>query len=403
MCHQPAKPADVVLRPELELADLFRRFAGELPWLTTEQARVVRDITRCRTAELGAHIYECDHCGREEIRFNSCRNRHCPKCQGLEQIRWLEAREAELLPVEYFHVVFTIPDALHPVFMANQALGYQHLFAAVSETLKMVGLNPGHLGARLGFTAVLHTWTQKLTYHPHIHCIVPGGGPSIDDKRWISAKSGFLLPVRALSKVFRGKLLSKLENALRAGKLSLPSGQGVECLELAARKSWVVYSKAPFAGPQQVLRYLGRYTHRIALSNHRIVALEGRCVTFQWRDRADGNKTKLLKLDVVDFLRRFLLHVMPSRFMRIRHYGFLANSVRKKGIDLCRKLLHVDAPPHDSSAERPGAETWQEFLRRLTGVDVTRCSACGVGNMIRTAQIPRMPVPWSTAGRSTCP
>ena len=267
-------------RGHVELGDLCRAFGDELS-LSPEHARVVRDIARCRTAALGGHVEACDGCGHEEISYNSCRNRHCPKCGGLEQARWVEARRAELLPVEYFHVVFTIPDVLHSLFLCNQKPAYGLLFAAVAETLKEVALNPARLGAKIGWTAVLHTWTQKLLYHPHLHCIVPGGGLSVDGLRWVSCKPGFLLPVRVLSTVFRGVLLSKLERALEAGNLEAPPGWCSTLLHAAAAKKWTVYAKRPFAGPEQVLTYVGRYTHRVALSNSRLVALVGREVT--WR------------------------------------------------------------------------------------------------------------------------
>lgn len=307
-CCQTAAPIGEAARP-LELADIFRRFRDELPALTSEQQKAVRDITSCRTEVLGGHVHQCDHCGHRQEVYNSCRNRHCPKCQNLEQARWLEARQAELLPVEYFHVVFTVPDVLKAIFLGNKSACYKLLFAAVSETLKEVALNPDHLGARIGFIAVLHTWTQKLHFHPHVHCIVPGGGLNPEGSQWVSAKPGFLLPVSVLKLVFRGKLLDKLEKAVRQGEVRFAHGDAATLLQQAARKSWVIYSKPPFAGPGQVLRYLGRYTHRVAISNDRLVQMCGRQVTFRHKDRTDGNKTKLLTLDAVEFLRRFLVHV----------------------------------------------------------------------------------------------
>ncbi len=357
----------------------------------------------CRTAELGGHVLACDECGYWTILYNSCRNRHCPKCQSLKQARWLEARQADLLPVEYFHVVFTVPDVLRPVFLAQPKRCYSLLFAAVAETLREVALTPERLGARIGLTAMLHTWTQTLLYHPHIHCIVPGGGLNSERTRWVSCKSGFFLPVGVLSAVFRGKLLEKLEAAVVNGDVESPKGLPARWLEHAAEKKWVVHSKPPFAGPEQVLRYLGRYTHRIALSNHRLVGLEGRNVTFRYKDRSDGDKPKLLTLDAVAFLRRFLLHVVPAGFMRIRHYGFLANSVRRKAIALCRALLTVAEPEHDGSGEPvPDSETWQELLQRLTGVDVTLCPTCKEGHLVRVQLVPRATT-WSVPGRATSP
>ena len=376
-------------RGHVELGDLCRAFGDELS-LSPEHARVVRDIARCRTAARGGHVEACDGCGHEEISYNSCRNRHCPKCGGLEQARWVEARRAELLPVEYFHVVFTIPDVLHSLFLCNQKPAYGLLFAAVAETLKEVALNPARLGAKIGWTAVLHTWTQKLLYHPHLHCIVPGGGLSVDGLRWVSCKPGFLLPVRVLSTVFRGVLLSKLERALEAGNLEAPPGWCSTLLRAAAAKKWTVYAKSPFAGPEQVLTYVGRYTHRVALSNSRLVALVGREVTLAWRDRADHNRAKTLTLDAAQLLRRFLLHVLPAGFMRIRHYGFLASSVRGKSLALCRSLLEVPEEEEEEEEEAAARETWQELLLRLTGVDVSLCPCCKVGRMVRRPGFPAL-------------
>jgi len=284
----PADPARRGRQVRLELAELFRHYGSRLPPLSHHQARTVAAITHCRTAALGGHLQQCDRCGHQEISYNSCRNRHCPKCQGLDEMRWLERQQQSLLPIEYHHVVFTIPDGLHPLLRGNPRIGYGLLFRAVAETLHDVALRPKNLGARIGFTAILHTWTQTLAYHPHLHCIVTGGGLSSQGDRWVAAKPGFLFPVRILSRVFRGKFLQKLEQALDAGTLrSAPSG-GHALLRRAARKNWVVYSKPPFAGPEQVLRYLARYTHRIAISNDRLESIEHGKVTFRWRDRAHG-------------------------------------------------------------------------------------------------------------------
>ncbi|MCP4869159.1 MAG: IS91 family transposase [Proteobacteria bacterium] len=371
---------------DIELADLFARFGDELS-MSPERSRVAQNIVRCRTAALGGHINACDECEHEEISYNSCRDRHCPKCGGLQQARWVEARRDELLPVEYFHVVFTIPDVLHPLFLANPRTAYGLLFSAVATTLKEVALNPVRLGAKIGWTAVLHTWTQKLLYHPHVHCIVPGGGLSVDGERWVSCKPGFLLPVKVLSTVFRGVLLRKLERALDKEKLKAPRGWSSLRLQAAASKKWTVYAKRPFAGPEQVLTYVGRYTHRVALSNRRLVALDSRRVTLTWRDRADHNRRKLLVLDAAELLRRFLLHVLPRGFMRIRHYGFLASSVRRKSLALCRRLLEVPGKEGDGLTE---PESWQELLLRLTGVDVTRCPCCKSGRMVCRSALPAL-------------
>jgi len=384
------------------MGDLVRQFAGELGPVSAQAARALRDIARCRTAELGGHAHECDRCGHHEISYNSCRNRHCPKCQSLSQARWLEARQADLLPAPYFHMVFTVPDVLHPLFRANPVLAYKLLFAAVSETLQEVARNPEHLGARVGFTSVLHTWTQKLLFHPHLHCLVPGGGLSADGTRWVPSHPRFLVPVRVLSLVLRGKLLHKLERAVCRGEFALRTDSPTLLLEQAARKKWVVYSKAPFAGPEQALRYIGRYTHRVALSNNRLLSLDGRLVRFQWRDRADGNKSKVLTLDAVAFLRRFLLHVLPSGFMRIRHYGFLANAVRKESVARCRELLVASNDAKDAGEQRE-REGWRELLLRLTGIDVTRCPRCGAGRLVQSERIPATPDRWSLPGRPSSP
>lgn len=381
----PSRPAG----SPLELADVFRAHGHELWRLTGPQQQAVRAITSCRTAALGGHVHQCDHCGYRENRYNSCRNRHCPKCQGLQKIRWIQARRADLLPVEYHHVVFTIPQELHPLFRADAKTSIGLLFAAVSQTLEEVAQNPKRLGARIGFTAVLHTWTQTLLYHPHVHCIVPGGGLSPNADRWISAKPGFFLPVRVLSLVFRGKLLSKLEAASAKGRLSLGSEEVLGLLARAARKKWVVYSKPPVAGPEQVLDYLGRYTHRIAISNERLVCLQDGRVTFRWRDRAHGNEQKLMTLDAAEFLRRFLQHVLPKGLVRIRHCGFLANGVRRRSVALARDLLDV------SQEERlrlspPVSEIWNETLLRVTGRDVMLCPNCREGRLQQIEVLPRI-------------
>jgi len=373
-----------------ELADIFRAHGGRLGNLSAQQRRVVAAITSCRTAALGGHVRECDRgCGYQEISYNSCRDRHCPKCQGLARVRWQEARAADLLPVPYFHLVFTVPDALHEVFLAHPRLAYGLLFDAVEKTVRQVAANPNNLGAQVGMTAVLHTWTQTLLYHPHLHCIVPGGGLDASGQHWIPTRDNFFLAVRILSTVFRAKLLAALQHAVVSGKIAADV-RGIQVSKLlrhAARHKWVVYCKRPFAGPQQVLAYLGRYTHRIAISNERIVAMSGDRVTFGYKDRADGDRRKHLTLPAKAFLRRFLLHVLPPGFVRIRHYGLLANAVRHERIALCRKLLHV-APETTPSLPR---ENWEQLLLRLTGQDVTRCPQCGAGRLCTTHEIPPHP------------
>lgn len=370
-----------------ELADIFRAHGQNLVGLSAQQRRVVAAITSCRTAALGGHVRECDRgCGYAEISYNSCRDRHCPKCQGLDRVRWQEARQDDLLPVPYFHLVFTIPDSLHEIFLAHPRAAYGLLFDAVAKTVKEVAANPKNLGAEIGMTAVLHTWTQTLLFHPHLHCIVAGGGLDPSGRRWIGARKNFFLSVRILSTVFRGKLLAALEGAVAAKKIDARVVVGVlvsRLLREAAAKNWVVYAKRPFAGPEQVLSYLGRYTHRIAISNERIVATQGDEVTFSYKDRADGDRRKSMTLPAEAFLRRFLLHVLPPGFVRIRHYGLLANCVRQERIALCRKLLGVRV----AMAAPPPREGWEELLLRLTGHDVTRCPKCGTGRLRTTKEI----------------
>lgn len=397
MAYSKAVAQEQQTERQLEMADILERFAGELPVLSVDESKVVQDILDCRTPVLGGHEHQCDHCGHHANLYNSCLNRHCPKCQSLGQARWLEARQKDLLPVEYFHVVFTIPNVLHVLFRANPKRCFNLLFAAVSETLQQVALKPENLGAQIGFTAVLHTWTQTLLYHPHVHCIVPGGGLSPDGSQWISCKPGFFIHVSILSSVFRGKLLSKLEKAIGKGELQSTNKDPLDILQEAALPSWVVYSKAPFAGPKQVLRYLGRYTHRIAISNHRLVSMQGRQVTFRYKDRADDNKEKLMTLDAVDFIYRFLLHVMSKGFMRIRHFGFLANAVRKKSLARCRQYLCVE---DDGCAAKKDDETWQQLFERLTGIDVTLCPVCKTGHLIQKEPIPKIQSRWSHGGRA---
>jgi hypothetical protein len=366
-----------------------RAHGERLTGLSEQQRRVVAAITSCRTAALGGHLRECDRgCGYAEISYNSCRDRHCPKCQGLERVRWQEARAQDLLPVPYFHVVFTIPDSLHEVFLAHPRVAYGLLFDAVAATLKEVAAR--NLGAQIGLIAVLHTWTQTLLYHPHLHCIVPGGGLAPDGSRWISSRKGFFLAVRVLSAVFRGKLLSALENAVAAKKIDAHLASGVETkclLRKAARTKWVVYAKRPFAGPEQVLAYLGRYTHKIAISNERVLALEGDQVSFSYKDRADGDRRKQMTLPADAFLRRFLLHVLPAGFVRIRHYGLLANSIRTQRLARCRELLGV----HEDPSPPAPRESWQAMLLRLTGRDVSHCPRCAAGHLRITREIQPTP------------
>jgi hypothetical protein len=370
--------------PKLDLAQVFRQHGHHLPELSPHQARTVNAITSCRTAALGGHVYECDTCGFSRHMYNSCRNRHCPQCQGLDATRWVERQQEALLPIEYHHVVFTLPDVLQPLLRRNPRAGYGLLFAAAAETLQEVARRPRNLGARIGFTAVLHTWTQTLAFHPHVHCVVTGGGLSTDG-RWVAAKPRFLFAIKVLMRVFRGKLLSKLEKALDDGTLQADDPDPKGALRRAARKDWNVYSKPPFAGPDQVLRYIGRYTHRIAISNARLVSMDHSQIAFRWRDRADGDRSKLMALDAAEFLRRFLMHLLPPGFMRIRHYGLLANAGRKQSIEVCKALLGVGLVAGCNSTS--ARETWQELVLRLTGKDVTRCPRCRQGTLVIVAKI----------------
>jgi len=365
-----------------ELAEIFRAHAPPPEQLGRDRGRVVRDVVSCRTPCLGGHLQVCDHCGREKPFYNSCRNRHCPKCQSLEQTRWVEAQARSLLPVEYFHLVFTVPTELHPLFLAERRGSYALLFEAAIGALQAVCQR--RLGATPGTIAVLHTWSQTLLFHPHLHCIVTGGGLNAARDRWIAARPGFLVPVRALSKVFRGKLLDLLEHSLLQKSAGVGPDLGRRLLRQAAAKQWVVYSKVSMAGPSQVLRYLGRYTHRIAIGNERLVALESGQVTFRYRDRRRGNLNRQLTLAAPDFVRRFLLHVLPHGFVRIRHFGIQANVCRARLLGRARQILNSPAPPQSESRHQ---EPWQSLFHRLTGRDPNRCPYCGRGTLRHVAAL----------------
>ena len=377
-------------QPPFEVADVIRTLAaadGRVPGLRVSQAqqRVLGDLAACRTAKLGGHVDACDACGEVRVSYNSCGNRHCPKCQAQQRAKWLENRCQDLLPVPYFHVVFTLPAELAPLALHNQREIYGALFAAAAATLRTIAADPNHLGAQIGFIAVLHTWGQTLVHHPHLHCVIPGGGLSPDAASWISCRDDFFLPVRVLSHLFRGKMLAALQQRFAAGRLHFhgavaeladPARFRTLCRQLR-RKRWVVYSKPPFGGPQQVLKYLARYTHRVAIANSRITAADSDSVSFRYRDYARGRRHRVLKLDTVEFLRRFLQHVLPNRFVRIRHYGFLANRARKEKLPRCRYLIAqapsqdmITAPDLSVSLEPPGD-------------DHQRCPVCDVGTMRR--------------------
>jgi hypothetical protein len=377
------------MKRSLEVAHVFRvhgqtyrdAHGASLP---VRHLRVMRAIELCRTAELGGHVDVCDRCGALRISYNSCRNRHCPKCQCLDKERWVEARKNDVLPTHYFHVVFTVPDVLRPLALRNQRRFYNILFKSTAETLKTLCKDPKHLGAQIGFIAVLHTWSQVLLDHPHIHCIVPGGGLSVDEK--LGAGQEFFIPVKVLSAMFRGKVLHNLKKAYELDELKFPGKiahlkEGFSFKQLLSSlygKNWIVYCKPPFKNPEDVVEYLGRYTHRVALSNDRIVKFDGERVTFRYRDSSDNNKTKLMTLNASEFIRRFLLHVLPDGFIKIRHYGILSNRIRKTKLARCRQLL---GGAQDQGNEKQAKPSWQQLLFKLTGIDPTVCPHCGKGKM----------------------
>ncbi|MEP6695030.1 MAG: IS91 family transposase [Chloroflexota bacterium] len=372
-------------RPPFEVADIIRqygaRFLETQRWVTAHQRRVLRAIARCRTAALGGHLDRCTTCGHRAISFNSCRDRHCPKCLTHARDQWLAARERELLPVGYAHVVFTLPHALAGLALQNSRVVYDLLFQASAATLLEVARTPRHLGAALGFLSVLHTWGQTLLHHPHVHCVVPAGGLSPDGTRWVHARSSFVLPVKVLSRVFRGKVVAGLIAAFRAGSLTLPTDLQRLADESAFRAwlrplyrhDWIVYAKPPFGGPRHVLHYLARYTHRVAISNHRLVNVRDEQVTFRWKDYRHGSQIRLMTLSAGEFLRRFCLHVLPKGFVRIRFYGFLAPRCRTEALSRCRRALDANPPPAGDTSTSvalppcPRCGAVMVVVERLTG------------------------------------
>lgn len=391
-------------RPRLEVAEVFRRYGNafrEAYRPSPAQTEVLSLLPTCRTAALGGHVDECDHCGRRQISYNSCRNRHCPKCQGSQAAQWLDAQREHLLPVPYVHVVFTLPQLLAPLALQNPRVVYGLLFRAASQTLLQIAADPRHLGARIGFLALLHTWGQTLHHHPHLHCVVPAGGLSPDGSRWVACRPNFFLPVRVLSRLFRGKLLALLQGAFDDGRLSFHGSLEAlahppafaRLLARARRTEWVVYAKPPFGGPEQVLKYLARYTHRVALSNRRLLSLEGGVVAFRYKDYARGRRVRTLRLDAPEFIRRFLFHVLPKRFVRIRRYGLLANAHREAKLARCRELLGAArdaAPATEATAATPAGD------RAHDPPHLPRCPACSEGRMRRVqtllaSKLPRSP------------
>lgn len=379
----------------LEVADVFRRYGegyrqSHDGHLGRVERRVMSAVEMCRTARLGGHVQQCPDCDTIRIAYNSCRNRHCPKCQGQASRDWLAARQADLLPVGYFHVVFTLPQQIAEIAFQNKSTVYTILFRAVAETLRRIAADPRHLGAEIGFIAVLHSWGQNLHYHPHIHCIVPGGGLSFDRSCWVACRQSFFLPVRVLSRLFRRLFLEQLKQAYDLGQLRFFGDiAGLadpavfnRIVKETRRVDWVVYAKPPFAGPRQVLAYLGRYTHRIAISNSRLVSIDGDRVAFRWKDYRTGGRQKVMTLDAHEFIRRFLLHTVPDGFHRIRHYGLLANGHRQQKLDQCRRLLGVPTPK--STAEEADVKPSPPLAHR--------CPCCGGAMTIIGSWTPLQPV-----------
>ena len=380
-------------RPPLEMADLIRTagaafIARNRQWLSWKHCKVLLAIARCRTAALGGHLDQCTRCGhRATISYNSCRNRHCPKCQTAARERWIAARQRELLPARYVHVVFTLPRQLGSLTLQNKKVVYGLLLRSCAETLLEVARDPRHLGAEIGFFTVLHTWSQKIELHPHAHCVIPAGGLSLDHTHWVKSRDRFFLPIHVLRRVFRGKFVAALRQAFQAGQLNFhgdliclaQSKTFAAWLRPLFRKDWVVYAKPPFGGPEYVLQYLGRYTHRVAISNHRLVSSAEGKVTFRWRDSAHNNEQKLLTLSLDEFLRRFLLHVLPKGFVRIRNFGFLANRRRATLLPLCFQLLgSAPQTEQDISGSKDSSDLWlcpkcggpMKVIERLTAAEI---------------------------------
>lgn len=379
-------------RANLEVADIFCEYGEEYlrnsgKLMSPEQWRTMHAIKICRTAELGGHIDRCDHCGHEVISYNSCRNRHCPKCQSLAKAGWLEARKSELLSVDYFHVVFTLPDALNQIALQNKREVYDILFKAVAKTLLTIAADSKHLGANIGFMAILHTWGQNLLLHPHLHCVVAAGGLSHDENRWINCRKRFFLPVRVLSRLYRRLFLDLITKSFEQkrlkfhGKISHLSDPELfsQLIKKCLKTEWVVYAKPPFGGADKVLDYLGRYTHRIAISNHRLLKIEDGKVSFSLRNYQQENKAQTMTLEAEEFIRRFLLHVLPSGFMRIRYFGFLSNRHRTKKLKRCREFLH-DHQIKEKAASQ--SLDWKSCYEFLTGKPVDLCPFCHKGHLI---------------------
>ena len=382
-----------------EVADIFRKYGQQYRAkyiLSPEQFKAMRHIEMCRTAALGGHIEACDHCGAERNAYNSCRDRHCPKCQTLVKEKWLNARKAEVLPCSYFHNVFTLPHDLNPLILGNMKVMLTILFAAAKETLQAFSGDPQwRLDGQLGFISVLHTWNQKLMDHFHLHCIIPAGALSFDKKKWTPAGEKYLFRVESLAKEFQKRYLHKLERLYKQEKLCFTGNAKkfadkqifMRLIETLWGKQWITYSKKPFGGPEQVLEYLGRYTHRVGITNNRIISIKEGKVTFSYRDRADNNTVKELPIKAEEFIRRFLLHILPKGFMKIRYYGFLAHANKRTCIPLLRQLINPDAAFPEKLTETT-EETTEEMIMRLTGIDISLCPSCGKGKMVYKEALP---------------
>jgi len=382
-------------KEQVELADIFRRYADDYRRshvVSYDQLKVMHQIEICRTAKLGGHLEQCDQCGFEQIAYNSCRNRHCPKCQTLTKEQWLNDRKAELLGCSYFHLVFTLPHDLNPIILSNKKTAFNILFAAVNQTLQAFAKDPQwRLEGRLGFISVLHTWSQTLIDHFHLHCLIPAGALSFTKDRWIPANDKYLFKITSLASAFRNCYLKLLFDAYLKDKLVFskktaalePRQAFQQLINSLSNTRWIAYAKRPFAGPQQVLDYLGRYTHRVAISNNRIISIDNGRVTFTYKDRQRNDEIKKMTLDADEFIRRFLLHVLPKGLIKIRYFGFLAHTNKKKDIPLIRKLIDPDATLPEKSKE-----TISDMMLRLTGIDITCCPVCKKGKMIRIRKLP---------------
>lgn len=383
------------MKKRYEVADIFRLYGKiyrEQTNLPYKKLKVMHKIEVCRTAQLGGHVEQCDQCGFERIAYNSCRDRHCPKCQTMVKERWLNDRKADLLPCNYFHMVFTIPHELNPVILINPKIMLNNLFTAVSQTLHVFARDPQwKIHGQLGFICVLHTWSQKLTDHFHIHCLVAGGALSLDKKRWVESKKSYLFRVQSLSKEFKKQYLGLFEKAYLNRELSLPGKlakysskrEFSSFIQSLFKIKWVTYAKRPFAGPEQVLEYLGRYTHRVAISNNRITSIDNGQICFEYRDRADNNRVKTMIVTAHEFIRRFLLHVLPENFMKIRYFGFLSHRNKKQAVKIIRQLIDPNA-----SLPQKIEETYLEMVQRLTGHDLLCCPNCKKGRMTIIKELP---------------